>query len=193
LVSRIAILAGHPRRTLGVLTASLLAVGVAVGSGANFTAQSANAGNLVSAGTLSVSGPATAVLNATNLKPGDTSVSTADIQNTGSVAGTFKLAASNIVDTVGSVAPNSQLSGKATLTIKDCGLFSGSTAPSCTGAVQKASGLLSTLSSVDLGSFAAGAKHRYELTAAFPDGGAGADNGYQGASLTADLTFSAVS
>jgi spore coat-associated protein N len=192
-VSRIAVFASHPRRTLGVLAMALLAAGVAVGSGANFTAQSANAGNLISAGTLSAVGPASAVLNATNLKPGDTSVSTADIQNTGSLAGTFKLAASNIVDTTGPVAPNSPLSGKATLTIKDCGLFVGATAPSCTGATQKASGLLSTLSNVALGSFASGAKHRYELTVAFPDGGAGADDGYQGSSLTATLTFSAVS
>jgi spore coat-associated protein N len=193
LVSRIAVFASHPRRTLGVLATALLAVGVAVGSGANFTAESANAGNLVSAGTLSVSGPATAILNATNLKPGDTSVSTADIQNTGSLAGTFKLVASDIVDTVGDVAPKSKLSDTATLTVKDCGLFTGATPPSCTGATQKASGLLSTLTSVGLGSFAAGARHRYEMTVTFPDGGAGADNGYQGASLTAALTFSAVS
>ena len=39
-------LAAHPRRTLGALAVVLAAIGITVGSGANFTASAANPGNV---------------------------------------------------------------------------------------------------------------------------------------------------
>jgi hypothetical protein len=53
-VSRLSALAAHPRRTVGALAVVLAAVGVTVGSGANFTANAANPANTFTAGTLSI-------------------------------------------------------------------------------------------------------------------------------------------
>jgi len=63
-LSRISVLAARPRHTLGALAVVLAAVGVAVGSGANFTAHVASAGNTFSAGTLSIGGGGSAILTA---------------------------------------------------------------------------------------------------------------------------------
>ena len=54
-MNRLHALASRPKRTLGALVVVLAAVGVAVGSGANFTAQTANPSNTFSAGTLTMS------------------------------------------------------------------------------------------------------------------------------------------
>ena len=53
-VSRLSALAAHPRRTIGALAVVLAAVGITVGSGANFTAHSANPANTFTAGTLAI-------------------------------------------------------------------------------------------------------------------------------------------
>ena len=53
-MSRLSALAAHPRRTLGALAVVLAAVGITVGSGANFTAHSANPANTFTAGTLTI-------------------------------------------------------------------------------------------------------------------------------------------
>ena len=96
-MSRLSALAAHPRRTVGALAVVLAAVGITVGSGANFTAHSANPSNTFTAGTLSIDNSrgngssATAILTAPNLKPGDSAPGTVDIQNSGSVAGNFTL------------------------------------------------------------------------------------------------------
>jgi hypothetical protein len=95
-VQRLSALAAHPRRTLGALAAVLAAVGLTVGSGANFTASAANPGNIFATGSLSIgNSPSTALFNATGLKPGDTATGTVDIQNTGTLSGTFSLATAN--------------------------------------------------------------------------------------------------
>ena len=53
-MNRVQALAAKPKRTIGVLALALAAVGVAVGSGANFSAQSANPSNTFTAGTLTM-------------------------------------------------------------------------------------------------------------------------------------------
>jgi spore coat-associated protein N len=177
-VSRLSALAAHPRRTIGALAVVLAAVGITVGSGANFTSHAANPANTFTAGTLTIGdSQASAVLSAPNLKPGDTATGTVDIQNTGSLPGTFTLSTSNPVDASG-------LLGQLDLKVVDCGVFSGSTAPSCTSGTVVHNAKASALSSVSLGSFAASAKHRYEFDVTMPSSIA---NSFQG--KTASLEF----
>jgi len=170
-----------------VLATALAAVGVAVGSGANFTAQSANPGNAFAAGTLTMSNSkdAAAILTASNMKPGDTATGTVDIQNTGSLAGTFTLTRSALNDS-DNVNPMSQ---KLNLVVKDCGDFSAGT-PTCDAAdPNKYSGTLAAMTStVALSSYAANEKHRYEFTVTFDSS---ADNAYQGDSSTATFQWNA--
>src|SRR5215218_3667264 len=87
--SRFKILASQPRLALGALLTLLLAAGAVVGSGADFTASSANPANTFASGTLTIlnSNEGTAVLTATNLRPAGTpAVGTVDIENTGSLS-----------------------------------------------------------------------------------------------------------
>jgi hypothetical protein len=188
-MSRIDVLLQHPKRTLGVLALVLVAVGVAVGSGANFSATSANPSNTFSAGTLTMSNSndAAAILTASNWKPGDTSTGTVDIKNTGSLSGTFSLSRSALTDSDNS----NPLSAKIDLVIHDCGTFTGNTAPSCsTGGTDIYTGTLAALSSSQaLGTYAADAQHRYKFTATF---NSGAGNVYQSGTSTATFTWNAV-
>jgi len=187
-MSRIEVLLAHPKRTLGVLALVLVAVGVAVGSGANFSASSANPSNTFTAGTLTMSNSndAAAILNASNWKPGDTSTGTVDIQNTGSLSGTFSLSRTALSNSDGS----NPLSDKINLVVKDCGDFSSGT-PTCdAGDPVKYTGTLTAMtSSVALGTYAANEKHRYQFAATF-DSSAG--NVYQGDNSSATFTWDAV-
>src|SRR5919109_1399428 len=72
-MSRLQVLAANPRLALGALLTLLLAAGAVVGSGADFTASAANPANTFSSGTLSIanSKAGTAILSASNLRPGD--------------------------------------------------------------------------------------------------------------------------
>jgi spore coat-associated protein N len=187
-MSRIDVLLIHPKRTLGVLALVLIAVGVAVGSGANFSASSANPSNTFTAGTLTMSNSndAAAILNASNWKPGDTTNGTVDIQNTGSLAGTFSLSRTALTNSDGS----NPLSDKIDLVVKDCGDFSGGT-PTCdAGDPIKYSDTLSAMtSSVALGTYAANEQHRYQFSATF---NSSAGNAYQGDNSSATFTWNAV-
>jgi hypothetical protein len=198
-VSRLSALVAHPRRTLGALAVVLAAVGITVGSGADFTAQSANPSNTFSTGTLSIgnttgTGSANAILTAANLKPGGTSTGTVDIANSGSLAGTFTVSGA-VSDTKGT-----GLSSALQLTVDDCGLFSGATAPTCATKTSVYSGTLSgfpaAASPKTLGSFAAGDKHRYQFTVTLPStggAGAGADNALQDTASSASFTWKSAS
>ena len=187
-MSRIDVLLIHPKRTLGVLALVLIAVGIAVGSGANFSASSANPSNTFTAGTLTMSNSsdAAAVLTASNWKPGDTQTGTVDIANTGSLAGTFSLSRTALTNSDNA----NPMSDKINLIVKDCGDFS-SGAPTCdAGDPVKYSGTLTAMTSnVALGTFAANEKHRYQFAATF-DSSAG--NVYQGANSQATFTWNAV-
>ena len=187
-MTRIEALVGHPKRSLTALAAVLAAVGVAVGSGATFSTQSANPSNTFASGTLSMSNSkdGAAILSASNMKPGDTATGTVDIQNTGSIGGTFSLSRTNLND---SDAAN-PMSGKLNLVVRDCGDF-GSGTPTCEGSdpVKYTGTLASMNGSSALGAYAADEKHRYEFTASF-DTSAG--NAYQGDSTSATFQWDAV-
>lgn len=191
-MSRFVVLRRHPKRTLAGLAAVLAAVGVAVGSGADFTASSANPSNTFSSGTLSMlnSNDAGAVLTASGLKPGGSaSTGTVDIKNTGNLSGVFTLTRGTPANS-GSV---SGLSGKLNVTVGDCGVFSGSTPPSCGSPTTIYSGTLAQMGTTgheisSLGTFAAGDKHRYQFSVSLD---ASADNNYQGGTSTVEFDWAA--
>jgi hypothetical protein len=181
-VSRLSALAAHPRRTIAALAVVLAAVGITVGSGANFTASAANPTNTFTAGTLGIgSSSSSALFTATNLKPGDTVPGTVDIQNTGSLAGTFSLSTSHVTDA-------SALLGQLDLKIEDCGLWNGATQPTCSGTNIIYNAKAGSVGTVNLGSFAASAKHRYKLDVTVPTA---ISNTFQGASATVQFDWTA--
>ena len=187
-MDRLHALASRPKRTLGALVGVLAAVGVAIGSGASFTAQSANPSNTFTAGTLTMSNSldGAAILSASNMKPGDSAQGVVDIQNTGSLAGTFSLSRSALNDSNGA----NPLSAQLDLVVKDCGDFSSGT-PTCdVGDPNRYSGTLAAMGgSSALGTFAANEKHRYQFTVSF---NSAAGNVYQGGSSTATFQWNAV-
>jgi hypothetical protein len=181
-VSRLFALAAHPRRTVGALAVVLAAVGITVGSGANFTAHAANPANTFTAGTLTIgSSASSALFSAPNMKPGDTVSGTVDIANTGSVPGTFTLSTSNPVDT-------GALLGQLDLKVEDCGLFNGSTAPTCAGTNLVYSAKANAVGTVALGSFAASAKHRYKIDVTLPTS---TTNAFQGKTASVEFDWDA--
>jgi spore coat-associated protein N len=181
-VTRLHALAAHPRRTLAALAVVLAAVGITVGSGANFTASAANPGNVFTTGTLLIGdSSSSALFNATGLKPGDVKTSTVDITNTGSLAGDF------VVKTANSTG-YAALLGQMDLTVADCGVWSGGIAPSCSSPTTKYTGKVNALTSAALGNYAAGVQHRYVFTATLP---ASTDDTFQGKTAGIDFTWSA--
>jgi len=187
--SRLKILANQPRLALGALLTLLLAAGAVAGSGADFTATSANPSNTFASGTLTIgnSREGVAVLSASNLRPGEAAqTGDVDIENTGSLSGTFTVSRGTVVNS--DVA--NPLAGKLNLTVVDCGAFVGATAPTCGDGddVSKYSGTVADMGTNALGSYAAGAKHRYRFSVAL-DGSAG--NAYQGDTATVPFNFDA--
>ncbi len=193
-MSRLRVLVTQPKLALGALVTLVLATGAVVSSGADFTATSANPANTFASGTLSMlnSKDGVAVLSASNLRPADPpQAGTVDIENSGSLSGAFTLSRGTPAD---SDAGN-PLSGKLNVTVVDCGVFAGATAPDCGDAddVSRYSGTLAQMGTTGheidaLGTYAAGAKHRYRFTVAL-DGSAG--NAYQGDSSTVKFDFNA--
>jgi spore coat-associated protein N len=188
-MSRLQVLVSQPRRALGALLTLMLAAAAVVGSGANFTASSANPENTFAAGTLEMvnSKDGQAVLTASGLRPGGPAqTGTVDIENSGSLSGDFTLGRSALVD---SDAAN-PMSEKLNLTVRDCGEFAGGTAPDCSGGSVVYSGTLAAMGDSALGNYAGGEKHRYEFSVTL-DGSAG--NPYQGDSSSVTFDFDAVS
>jgi spore coat-associated protein N len=187
--TRLRIIAGQPRLALGALLTLLLAAGAVVGSGADFTATSATATNTFASGTLTIanSKQGVALLSASNLRPGEAAqTGDVDIQNTGSLSGTFSVTPANVTNSDNA----NPLAAKLNVTVVDCGTFSGSTPPTCGDGndVNEYTGTLAAMAATDLGSYAAGAKHRYRFSVAL-DGTAG--NAYQGDSSTVEFNFDA--
>jgi hypothetical protein len=182
-MSRFKVLAAQPRIALGALLTLLLAAGAVVGSGADFTASSANPANTFASGTLSIanSKAGTAVLSANGLRPAGTpATGTVDIENDGDLSGAFTLARTTPVD---SDLAN-PLSAKLNLTIVDCGVFVGATAPTCGDGddTDTYGGTVAQMGTpghlvAALGTFAPGEKHRYHFTVQLD---ASAGNAYQG-------------
>ncbi len=192
-MSRLAYFRSNPKRTLTALTGVLAASAVAVGSGADFTASSANPGNTFTAGTLTMSNSKAdaVVLTASNLKPGGAAqTGQVDIGNTGSLGATLSLAKSSLVDrnAANETDATTPISAKLNVKVVDCGLHADG-APTCdaTDPVEY-SGPLSSFGTTDLGDYAAGAKHRYEFSVSL-DGSAG--NDHQGDSASVQFDWSA--
>jgi hypothetical protein len=188
-MSRLQVLAANPRLALGALLTLLLAAGAVVGSGADFTAASANPSNTFSAGTLTIgnSKAGTAILSASDLRPGAAAqTGTVDIENTGSLSGAFTLVRGTVTNT----DTGNPLSAKLNMTVVDCGTFSGSTPPTCGDGddVTKYTGTLAAMGTTTLGTYNAAVKHRYEFRVALDSS---ADNAYQGDSATAAFDFNA--
>src|SRR5215212_8236748 len=172
-----------PQKMVGVLFALLLAAAMAVGSGANFTSQSVNCGNLVAAGTLKAEGPSSAILNIAKIRPGETVVGDATISNTGNTRGAFTMTPGTITDTPGTLGGPS-LSGKVTLLVQE---LDASNNPVAGAPVY--TGLLSGFTAATgLGNINGGATKSYRFTVAFPNGTAAVDNPYQAAKSELDIT-----
>jgi hypothetical protein len=192
-MSRFRVLAANPRLALGALLTLLLAAAAVVGSGADFTASSANPANTFATGTLTISNSneGAAVLSATGLKPGNSATGTVDIQNTGDLSGIFTLSRTAPLDS-DSANP---LSGKLNLTVVDCGTFASGT-PVCGdsndvtvyngGTIAQMGTVGHTVNS--LGTYQANDKHRYQFTAQL-DSSAG--NAYQGDTSSVEFDWAA--
>ena len=193
-MTRLQVLVGQPKLALGALLTLLLAAGAVVGSGADFTASSANPANTFAAGTLSMvnSKDGIAVLSASNLRPaGPAATGSVDIENDGSLSGAFTLSRATPVDSDATYP----LSGKLNVTVVDCGEFDGATAPTCGDGddqVRYSGGTLAQMGAgqmIDgLGTYAPGEKHRYQFTVQL-DGSA--DDNYQGGTSTVEFDFNA--
>ena len=188
-MSRLHALVDRPKRTLAALATVLVAVGITAASGANFNATSANPNTSFATGTLTIDNSkegAAIFTSATDMRPGDPArTSTVDIQNAGTLSGTFTLTRSAPVDS----DTANPLSGKLNVKIVDCGTFASGT-PTCdVGDPVKYTGTLAGMSSaVSLGSWAGGEKHRYEFDV---DVDTSAGNAYQGDSSSATFTWNA--
>jgi spore coat-associated protein N len=185
----------RPKRTLGALALGLVALGVAVGSGADFSAQTANPSNTFSAGSLSMdnSKDGAAILSATNMQPGgEPQTGVVDIKNTGSIDGDFTVTRDQLA-----AGP---FAGKVMVTVVDCGQFTTASGPYGPVPVtptcgdgddqQKYAGTLADQDApVELGAYGPGDQHRYQFGATLA---AAADDESEGGASSARYVFDAV-
>ena len=194
-MTRAQALVTHPKRTVGALAIALLAAGVAVGSGADFSSRTANPANTFTAGTLVVdnSKDAAAIFSPSNMKPGGApQTGTVDIENKGSLAAAFTLTRDQLDNTDTGASNPTAFAAEVTLVVTDCGEYNGATAPVCGDAddVDVYAGTLAAMDAAEaLGDYSAGEKHRYQFAASL-DGAAG--NEYQGDSSSARFVWDAV-
>lgn len=184
----------RPKRTLGALGVGLCAIGVAVGSGADFSAQTANPSNTFSAGSLSMdnSKDGAAIFSPTNMKPGGPAQSgVVDIENTGTLPGRFALSRETLTSSdVASGNPN-PFASMVRVVIVDCGAFDAATAPSCGDPGDRTlySGTLQgETTEHTLGFYNPGERHRYRFSGSLD---ASAGDEYEGESANATYVFSA--
>lgn len=190
-MKRFKILFGQRRfQVLATMAVVLLAVSVVIASGANFTATSANPGNVFTAGTLTATSTG-ATMSVTGLKPDDAWVSAGSITvtNTGNLTGAFSMVAAVTGNTPGT-GHTAHLSDALNIKIHDHAAAAGTDVYS--GAVK------SLPASFTLGNWTGGASHQYDISVQFPNGGTpgGADLGdnmYQGGSMTMSFTWNAAS
>lgn len=160
---------------LGVLAVTLQSV---VFSGASFTATSANAGNLFSAGSLSHSNDQDGrlLLNAAGLYPGASRSGTMTLKGTGDVPGRYDLALTSLSTT----PQGANLAGALTLTIVENGVSS-----------PLYQGSLAGLPRLDLGTLAPNQSRSFTFTLAYP--AANASPSLAGAATALELTITGVS
>ncbi|MDP9294511.1 MAG: CalY family protein [Actinomycetota bacterium] len=189
-MSRMQTLVQRPKRTLAALATVLVAVGITTASGANFNAQSANAANTFSTGSLTMDNSlaGAAILTASNLRPGDpATVSTVDIKNTGTLSGVFTLSKGTLSDSDATYP----MSAKLDATIVDCGVTLTVTDPICGDAGDSTvySGTIAGMGTgLALGTFVPSARHRYQFSVAL---NSSADNNYQSDSSTVQFVWNA--
>jgi hypothetical protein len=192
-MSRLVILRRRPWRVLGALACLLVAVGLAVGSGANYSSASANPANTFSSGTLTQSNSkdGAAILTASNMKPGDSANGSVTITNTGSLPGTFSLAKSNLTDPVTGTG-GVKLSDQLDLKVEDT-TGSPSTPPVVYSGKLSAMGTValdydpSTAGTQDQFAATNGAR-TYKFTVTLPSS---TTNGYQGTSTSVEYDWAA--
>jgi spore coat-associated protein N len=177
-----------PGRLVAALFALMLAAAMAVGSGANFNATSANPGNIVTAGDLKHSNDkdnAPIGMSTAKMKPGDTRTGTVAIENTGDIDGVFTLAGT-VTDTIAG-SGGVQLSQRLDLLIEDLGP-DGLQTPVVKygGPGVKLSTFPSTLA---LGTWAPGEKHVYRFTLTWPNGTPAQDNPFKGTQVELGLNW----
>jgi spore coat-associated protein N len=164
--------------TLAVLALLAVALQSLVFSSASFTATKGNPGNAFTAGTLTHvnSRSGAFVVNAADLRPGQSSQGTLTITGGGDFSGSFTLSKASVVDVP--AAPG--LSNALTLRIEDT-----------TGtATTLFNGTVAAFTTVSLGSIAPGVTRQYRFTLTFP--AASAAPGLQGASMSLGLLFKGV-
>ena len=194
---------GRPKRTLGALALGLCAVGVAVGSGADFATRTANPSNTFSAGSLSMdnSRDGAAIFAPTNMKPGAApQTGIVDIKNTGTVNGAFTLARDELTSTDGGDPNPVPFASKVNVTIVDCGTFMTINGPYGPNPFTPACGdgddttlytgtLAGEEGDLPLGTFRPGEQHRYEFGGSL-DSSAGTE--FEGDGSSARYLFEAV-
>jgi spore coat-associated protein N len=133
------------------LTALLLAVALAVGAGADFSTQTANAANTFTSGILDHSNDVDgAILTASNMWPGQSVEGTVTIENTGNLVGAFTLDEVDVTSTF--------RTGMLNLVVHDT-----------TSNVEIYDGDLGDLDSVDLDAFEPGEARTYRFTVTFSE------------------------
>jgi len=181
-----------PQKMVGVLFALLLAAAMAVGSGANFTASSANPGNYVTAGklTMSNSKAGAAIFQIDPMRPGDPAqTGTVTVANTGNGPGATTLTMANLTDT-NTANPGSNLSTKLNLKIDEY-----SDAAMTTLVANRYDGVVSAFpnAGVSVGTWSGGSTHYFKFSITWPDGGvAGGENVFQGAKSQMDFNWSMI-
>jgi hypothetical protein len=193
----------RPKRTLGALALGLCAVGLAIGSGADFSARTANPSNTFSAGSLSMdnSKNGAAIFTPTNMKPGGPAqTGVVDIKNTGTIDGVFTLSRDQLTSSDGGSDNPTPFASKVGVSIVDCGKYTISNGaygpelvePQC-GDPDDATVYDGTLanhsSALALGTYHPGEQHRYRFGATL-DSSAG--NEYAGDGASARYVFDAV-
>jgi hypothetical protein len=191
-MSRLQVLLAQPRLALGALVSLALATAAVAGSGADFTAASANPANTFATGTLAMvnSKAGAAILTAADLEPsGAAATGDVDIQNSGSLSGTFTLVRGAISDSDAA----HPLSAKLNVSVTDCGLFAAATPPACGDGddVTKYAGTLADMGTAghavsSMGDFAGADKRRYRFAVSL-DGSA--DDAYQGGTASVELNW----
>jgi spore coat-associated protein N len=183
-----AVWAASPRKLMGALLMLLVAGGLAVGSGASFTSQTASPGNMITAGALTVNndkkdnGTEGAIFHADNMKPGDTVTGTVTVSNTGNVDGDFNLsmAAPSLSGT------GSDLSSRLHLKVE---ALDSSDVVTATPIAETLISSVGT-SPVSLGTWVGNSNHKYRFTVTWPAGLTG-DNAYMSSGVSMDFTWSA--
>ena len=131
--------------------------------------------------TISNSKEASAILSLAGMRPGESVQGTVTIGNTGTVAGDLSLSTSNLVDLPG--AGGGALSGELDLVVADV--------TDAASPVTVYTGKVAALTPAALGTLAAGDSRTYEFRVLFPDAGPGAENAYQGSSMSVQFDWTA--